>query len=709
MAHLNVKDRVIEAKIVYFGAGLSGKTTNLEQIKKLADGGKCGELVSLDTDGDRTLFFDWLPFDIGKVNGCDVKMQLYTVPGQPQYAETRRKVLAGSDGVVLVLDSQTGALEKNREVMKDLRESLVANGLSFETMAFVLQLNKRDLPTAMAPADLLEAVGMPDAPYLEAVASTGKGVFETLREATRQVLAQVRDAARDRRSDLRVGEDAGLDGHRLYNALTGHSSLPGRAAPTVVPKAAPMDTNGVVKVGSAQLPAPAPPAPTPQRAASVDPARVSVAARETSKESVAAKPRETSGTPGSGTSGAPSASSSQLGEVIASNRALSRRLDQLERSMEQAISQALRGVEAAVVEKTVDKVGEANDGLRVSLTHELEGLGRGQDSLKNLFQALKVQLGALHGTLDQKLEGYERSGESRSVTLGAISGQLGHIEAELSSLTGRLAALDEVSTKLALLDDVAAKVTALGRLEARIGQLATLESKISASTAGMDQRLDVLDGKLSAVAADLAHIQDMRTRLESIDRKLLVVGAVEKRLEGLERDRVTPQTLDSRLGAMAKLLSEHVDSTVDRHLGREREEAKRERASLMDAVRGLGKMVVDGSAGLVTRIDSLVTTVAQGEQRLARVEARLDAESRRAEQAEARIETLAEPLARIHEGVKTIDGRMAERINGATKAVDNVWNQSHGQFKLVGDKLTEIGISLRKMNDEMALKKGWFR
>ena len=111
MAHLNIKERVIETKVVYYGAGLSGKTTNLEQIKRLSVGGKCGELMSVDTDGDRTLFFDWLPMQIGKFNGCDVKVQLFTVPGQAKYAETRKKVLAGADGVILVLDSQSGALE----------------------------------------------------------------------------------------------------------------------------------------------------------------------------------------------------------------------------------------------------------------------------------------------------------------------------------------------------------------------------------------------------------------------------------------------------------------------------------------------------------------------------------------------------------------------------------------------------------------------
>jgi small GTP-binding protein len=218
MAHLNIKERVIETKVVYYGAGLSGKTTNLEQIKRLSVGGKCGELMSVDTDGDRTLFFDWLPMQIGKFNGCDVKVQLFTVPGQAKYAETRKKVLAGADGVILVLDSQSGALERNVQVLNDLREHLREHKL--ENLPIVVQLNKRDLPTALPIDELLSFVGVGALPHVPASAATGEGVFETLREMIRHVLMHVRDQARDSSGDIRAGTESALDGHTLYGQIS---------------------------------------------------------------------------------------------------------------------------------------------------------------------------------------------------------------------------------------------------------------------------------------------------------------------------------------------------------------------------------------------------------------------------------------------------------------------------------------------------------
>jgi hypothetical protein len=220
MAYLNVKSRSLETKIVYYGAGLSGKTTNLEIVKKHSEEGRCGEMMSLNTAGDRTLFFDWVPFNMGKVNGCDVKMQLYTVPGQAKYAETRRRVLAGADGIVLVLDSQSSAVERNLEIMADLREQMAANHLKAENCPIVVQLNKRDLPNAMRVEDLVRELSLDRMITVEAVAATGQGVFETLREATKLVLAAVRRNAREDGASLSAGEASGLDGQTLYASLT---------------------------------------------------------------------------------------------------------------------------------------------------------------------------------------------------------------------------------------------------------------------------------------------------------------------------------------------------------------------------------------------------------------------------------------------------------------------------------------------------------
>ena len=220
MSYLNVKERTLEIKVVYYGAGLSGKTTNLEKVKENSAGDRAGEMMSLNTDGDRTLFFDYLPYELGKFNGCDVKVQLYTVPGQAKYAETRRRVLAGADGVVLVLDSAAAALDRNHETVADLRKHLAANGLRADT-PIVVQANKRDLPDAMEVAALLSALGLKHLPCIEGVAVNGVGVFETLKRIVAEVLGHVREAARSgpERASIGRGDNSGLDGDTLRDEL----------------------------------------------------------------------------------------------------------------------------------------------------------------------------------------------------------------------------------------------------------------------------------------------------------------------------------------------------------------------------------------------------------------------------------------------------------------------------------------------------------
>ena len=145
MAVINLKNRQIECKIVFYGPGRSGKTTNLEYIHKAFKKQVTGKMISIDTEGDRTLFFDFLPIGLGKIKGCDVKVQLYTVPGQVKYKATRQLVLKGVDGVVFVADSLAVRREKNMISLKDLHENLQKMGLNIRKLPLVLQYNKRDL------------------------------------------------------------------------------------------------------------------------------------------------------------------------------------------------------------------------------------------------------------------------------------------------------------------------------------------------------------------------------------------------------------------------------------------------------------------------------------------------------------------------------------------------------------------------------------
>ena len=192
MSTINFANREINFKIVYYGPGLSGKTTNLKWIYSKVPEGRKGEMVSLATEDERTLFFDFLPLDIGEVKGFKTRFHLYTVPGQVFYNASRKLILRGVDGIVFVADSAPNRLRANAESMRNMRENLAEYGLTLDDVPIVVQVNKRDLPDAL-PVEMVRAVVDPEGrfPVLEAVATGGKGVFETRKEVSRLVLARV--------------------------------------------------------------------------------------------------------------------------------------------------------------------------------------------------------------------------------------------------------------------------------------------------------------------------------------------------------------------------------------------------------------------------------------------------------------------------------------------------------------------------------------
>lgn len=192
MVVFNYASREITAKIVYYGPGLCGKTTNLEHIHKKVDPRGRGQMLSLATETDRTLFFDLLPVDLGKVNGFSVRIQLFTVPGQTYYNATRQIVLRGADGVVFVADSQRSQLDSNIESWGTLEDNLATNGLDIEAMPLVIQFNKQDLPPLASHQELNRAINFLNAPTVKAVASKGDGVIETFKLISKKVLESLR-------------------------------------------------------------------------------------------------------------------------------------------------------------------------------------------------------------------------------------------------------------------------------------------------------------------------------------------------------------------------------------------------------------------------------------------------------------------------------------------------------------------------------------
>ena len=195
MPFINFPAREINCKLVYYGPGLGGKTANLQWIYDHTNSNQKGKMVSLATETDRTLFFDFLPLDLGTVRGFRTRFHLYTVPGQVFYETRRRLILKGADGVVFVADSQEERLDANLETIENLKEHLKDHNLNFATIPYVLQFNKRDLPNILSVDELKKHLQLKGEPMVEAVAIQGHGVFDTLKEVAKLVLADLKKNA----------------------------------------------------------------------------------------------------------------------------------------------------------------------------------------------------------------------------------------------------------------------------------------------------------------------------------------------------------------------------------------------------------------------------------------------------------------------------------------------------------------------------------
>jgi mutual gliding-motility protein MglA len=642
MAYLNVKSRSLETKIVYYGAGLSGKTTNLEIVKKHSEEGRCGEMMSLNTAGDRTLFFDWIPFHMGKVNGCDVKMQLYTVPGQAKYAETRRRVLAGADGIVLVLDSQSSAVERNLEIVADLREQMAANHLTADNCPIVVQLNKRDLPNAMRVEDLVRELSLDRMVTVEAVASTGQGVFETLREATRLVLASVRRNAREDGSTFSAGEASGLDGQTLYASLTegkdpsqlpvgfvpprietnrangapvsGAPSTPSTpstpSAPSTrsTPSAAPSSLGGTPSSGSAApsarsavpvTPASSKPGSAPTSAPQTSPSRVPVpSASAGSSGSVSL----TAAANGRVVEGVPSAAG--FGEVLAGVRAMSVRLDALEPTLTRAVSSQTAELERRLASRVEQAVEQ-----------KLAVVARTVAGTVDSSDAQHAEIMNVIVVLAERAERAERAAAEAS----AVSSQLVAAMTSLAEdVRGRLTESSaETERRVLRITQDAARDAALmeERTNQALGNLRELVFKDATALAervGAEQKVaqKSLLEPLAAVRARL--LEDSVLDAQRDDELRAQLGALRSEIEGRLTALVEPiqQHVDRRLNEVSTEIRETNRGVIDDRLGSLLEEisgrSSNERALLerrlgqwFERVPDVGaiKIVVEASVG----------------------------------------------------------------------------------------------------------------
>ncbi len=192
MSFINYSSREINCKIVYYGPGLCGKTTNLQYIYAKTNPEAKGKMISLETETERTLFFDFLPLSLGEIRGFKTRFHLYTVPGQVFYDASRKLILKGVDGVCFVADSQVERVDANVESLENLRSNLSDQGYDLDKLPYVVQYNKRDLPTAVELEYLRDLLNPTSVPDFEAVATTGMGVFDTLKAVAKQVLIELK-------------------------------------------------------------------------------------------------------------------------------------------------------------------------------------------------------------------------------------------------------------------------------------------------------------------------------------------------------------------------------------------------------------------------------------------------------------------------------------------------------------------------------------
>ncbi|HVP07257.1 MAG TPA: ADP-ribosylation factor-like protein [Candidatus Acidoferrum sp.] len=224
MVSINYSSREVCCKIVYYGPGLSGKTTNLQYVHAKVPQTTRGKLISLATEADRTLYFDFLPINIGSINGFTAKFQLYTVPGQVYYNATRKLVLRGVDGIVFVADSQTDKMDENIESLSNLEDNLAEYGYNIGDIPIVLQYNKRDLPNVLRIEQLNAQLNKRGWPHFEASATIGNGVFDTLKMIIKLVLDKAKNSSSTR---MRQSQAAGTAPHAAPACVAGDTATAG--------------------------------------------------------------------------------------------------------------------------------------------------------------------------------------------------------------------------------------------------------------------------------------------------------------------------------------------------------------------------------------------------------------------------------------------------------------------------------------------------
>jgi signal recognition particle receptor subunit beta len=489
VARIDLKNKVIQAKIVYYGPGLCGKTTNLEYVNKHLGSGQ--ELMSLSTEGDRTIFFDFMPLQLGKLRGMDVQFKLYTVPGQVRYNETRKMVLKNVDGVVFVADSQELMMDANLESLESLYDNLKELGIDAGVTTIVMQYNKRDLPSALPPSALDEALNPKGYPTFLASAMTGQGVGETLRETCVLTLNRLAQALPG--GDRHSTPSPAARSRRPSNGGSGSKA----AAPLPKPSS------------PAKSPEPPPPAPAPRdrvSAAALDQAGIQAVIREE-----LSRFRDRAG----------GSDQEWVTKLVTRDDwvALGQQMTRLGETLgERASREHVAGLEkrldalAPRIAK-VDQIHDAVAELRRSLERPATESGSPpvdavtQTHIEMLDARLSSELGRLHTEIGKLAAKQAAPPPSAPLDLSKLSGEVAATEERLTRKLSALAPEPSGPGQLEAVTDIIR--SELGKLEARLGELPT-QSQLDALAEQLEQLPKKSD--LERLSAQLASLASQATR-----------------------------------------------------------------------------------------------------------------------------------------------------------------------------------------------------
>lgn len=527
MVIYNAATRELTAKIVYYGPGLGGKTTNLALLHERLEPGTVGKLLNLATQTDRTIYFDLLPVELGDIKGYKIRFQLATVPGQSAFNETRRVVLKGADGIVFVADSQWAMLPKNLESWQNLKDNLKANGVSFEGIPIVVQYNKRDLSDILSVDALQEALGLSSYPFIEGVASAGRGVTETFKLISKLTFVDLlrrlqgrkpeeaakAAAAKPERDDLLSWKDSlmrrghsGEAGRGSSAEPAGQPKRPFALVPT--PEEAPFKTADEEPAEQApQQPAPAE-GPFPDSAAprKVAASRARAASGDLPTEKIESPEDQSS-------EEIPAASPDGRGAARAAFEA--DRLKVLEARLEQAL----------------ERVAAEGEGVS-SISHALESVIARLEAFERdarvLGEALDEKLGEIGARLE-KLEGATAVSEAET-RLRAIEERLGAAEKR------QRIAEDDVSMALRSVGERGEKFSQ--QLVALTAQLDTLGAALDEKTSQGRREADDIRAQLDALAGMMEEkIGEGRQETEDLRMKMAALEEANER-RGQAHDQV---------------------------------------------------------------------------------------------------------------------------------------------------------------------------